>query len=120
MKFVLLFVLSINIDAKVIIMKHMKEGADCLICHRKDSPQKLLFRNGSEIPALNGDLLCGQCHGIKHRDWLSGVHGKVINSWIIEKQKRVTCIECHDPHSPKFPDYKTKAPVIPKAIETHL
>lgn len=114
MKIAFLIIFSFQTYAKDIVMKHMKEGDQCIICHRRETPNILLFRDGSVIPKGSGDLLCGQCHGTKHKKWVHGSHGKVVDSWMPEKRRRQSCIECHDPHSPKFPNFEAKAP--PKTL----
>ena len=101
---------SLSIKASVVVVKHMAEAEKCIICHRADSPKQLLFRDGKKIPAQRSDLLCGQCHGIKHLRWEDGRHGKVTGSWQGGRGKRQTCIACHDPHSPKINQIEAKAP----------
>jgi hypothetical protein len=108
----LIFVLTSNFNSysSEIVMKHMLEGKNCIICHEANTPKKLLLRNGVRINLSQVDELCGQCHGIKHRGWREGRHGKVITSWKSDSQKRISCIVCHDPHSPKFKQMQAKEP----------
>jgi hypothetical protein len=93
-----------------IVMKHMPEGKTCIICHQANTHNQLLLRNGIKIDITKVDELCGQCHGIKHRRWLDGRHGKVTTSWKADSKKRLSCIVCHDPHSPKFKQMQSKEP----------
>ena len=100
----------ISANAAVIVVKHMADGNKCIVCHNPSTPHQLLMRDGSKVELAKVDLLCGQCHGIKHRKWLNGMHGKVVNSWKASERTRLSCIVCHDPHSPKFPKFEAKAP----------
>jgi formate-dependent nitrite reductase cytochrome c552 subunit len=49
--------------------------------------------------------LCAQCHGPQYRDYRHGAHGGMAGHWDLAKGGRVrnNCIDCHDPHSPKYP-----------------
>lgn len=115
MKFTILFLLLVIPGlsrSKEIVMKHMPEGKNCIICHRPSKPDHLLLRDGSRIELKQVTLLCGQCHSIKYGQWSEGKHGKVTGSWMPGKQKRSSCIECHNPHAPKFPQYEAKLPPV--------
>lgn len=110
MKVILFSFIVLSSYGKEIAMKHMPEGDKCIICHHAKNPNQLLLRDGSKIESGQVDILCGQCHGIKHRRWVDGLHGKVVDSWKEENRKRLSCIACHDPHTPKFPTFEAKAP----------
>lgn len=116
--FILIF--SSGIFAKDIVMKHMPEGNNCIICHEKNNPNVFFLRNGVIVPRTELDVLCGQCHGIKHRRWKDGRHGKVTNSWMENKKERWTCIKCHDPHSPRFPKFESFGPPKLRGMEESL
>jgi predicted CXXCH cytochrome family protein len=110
MKLIFLSLLVFKAYAKEIVMNHMPEGDKCIVCHQANTPNQLLLRDGTKIKSTQVDALCAQCHGIKYRRWLDGLHGKVINSWKAESLKRLSCIACHNPHIPKFPKYKAVFP----------
>jgi predicted CXXCH cytochrome family protein len=110
MKIIFLSLLVFKAYSKEIVMNHMPEGDKCIICHQAKTPNQLLLRDGTKIASSDVDILCGQCHGIKHRRWVDGLHGKVVDSWQKDKRKKLTCIACHDPHIPKFPKFEAKAP----------
>lgn len=80
----------------------------CFNCHHKTNRDVYTDHDGSEIPSNEPARLCAKCHGTTYRDWLVGAHGKVIETWnpAQRDEKRVLCIQCHDPHSPKFPELK--------------
>ncbi len=79
----------------------------CLNCHDADDRQMLTLRDGSTVPFVETPQLCAQCHGTVYRDWQRGTHGKTLGSWVThsEAQRRLSCNECHNPHSPKFDPY---------------
>ena len=49
--------------------------------------------------------LCAQCHGPQFRDYQHGAHGGMTGYWDLTKGGRMrnNCIDCHDPHAPKYP-----------------
>lgn len=110
MKSLLCIFIVFSSHASEMVVKHMPEGDKCVVCHQPNTPHQLLLRDGTKIDSAKVDILCGQCHGIKHRKWLNGMHGKVVNSWKEESRKRLSCVVCHDPHIPKFPKFEAKAP----------
>jgi formate-dependent nitrite reductase cytochrome c552 subunit len=69
------------------------------------------------VPFTESYRLCGQCHGDKYRDWRWGVHGKRIGNWDGQKTYFL-CVNCHNPHSPKFKPLKPM-PVPTKPQEMH-
>jgi hypothetical protein len=73
----------------------------CLQCHSADLRDSLQLSDGSPVAFGESWQLCTQCHGQKLADWRSGVHGKRTGHWWGPKEYR-TCIECHDPHAPRF------------------
>ncbi|MFO0580848.1 MAG: hypothetical protein U0229_01100 [Anaeromyxobacter sp.] len=73
----------------------------CLDCHDFADRDVLRLANGAKVPFTESYRLCGQCHGDKLRDWKVGVHGKRTGHWDGEKTYFL-CVNCHDPHSPRF------------------
>ena len=49
-------------------------------------------------------MKCAKCHGPVYRDWENGSHGRINGYWDQSRgtQTRRRCIECHDPHAPRF------------------
>ncbi len=80
----------------------------CFNCHDQENRNKLVGRNGGYISYTEIPTLCSQCHGPTFRDWERGMHGKTLGSWETDNpnQRRLECSECHNPHSPAFPDYE--------------
>ena len=80
----------------------------CFNCHHRANRDVYTDYDGSEIPASEPARLCAKCHGTTYRDWLVGLHGKIAGSWksIPREGTHILCIQCHDPHSPKFPALK--------------
>lgn len=76
----------------------------CLNCHHPKNRDVFVDDDGSEIRAEDSVRLCARCHGTVHRDWTHGVHGRQNGFWESRRggRTRLLCIECHDPHDPKF------------------
>lgn len=76
----------------------------CDNCHARDDRERLVLHDGSGVPFTQTATLCAQCHGPVHRDWQRGTHGKTLGSWdpASPDANRMTCTECHDPHSPSY------------------
>jgi formate-dependent nitrite reductase cytochrome c552 subunit len=78
----------------------------CVSCHNPDEKYgSLRLADGSAVPYTEVMQLCAQCHGPQYRDYLHGAHGGMAGYWDLTKGPRIrnNCIDCHDPHSPKFP-----------------
>ena len=96
---------------KILVAEHvdlvLEHGQNdyCLSCHHPTNRNLYVAHDGSEIPANEAPQLCGKCHGLVLRDWENGVHGRRFGYWQEElgEQQRLICIQCHDPHNPKFP-----------------
>ncbi len=101
----------------------------CLNCHHRVNRNAFADYDGSEIAEADVVLLCGKCHGPTYRDWQAGVHGRRNGYWkaALGVQTRLRCIECHDPHQPRYralqpltaPVYPARAAYPPKSQETH-
>ena len=80
----------------------------CFSCHDTADRNKLILPEGKTIGYDQVPQLCGKCHGPTYRDWQEGIHGKTLGYWNEDmgEQVRLTCSQCHDPHSPAFPDMK--------------
>ncbi len=90
---------------------HFDHGINdsCTNCHARKNRERLILRDGVEIPFNEVATLCQQCHGPVYRDWKRGTHGKTMGSWQMGSpaQRRLVCTECHDPHAPTY------APMVP-------
>ncbi len=77
----------------------------CLTCHNQDNYNQLRLADGTGLAFRDVQQLCAQCHSKQNRDYEHGAHGGMNGYWDRTRgpQTRKTCIECHDPHSPKFP-----------------
>ncbi len=76
----------------------------CFNCHHRTNRDAFVDDWGREIPFDQPQLVCGKCHGPVYRDWLNGSHGRTNGYWDAAQgpQERRRCIECHDPHAPRF------------------
>lgn len=88
---------------------HIKNEKGCLNCHTQQSGPQLKLLTGEGLKSHQIPELCGQCHGLVKRDWDQAIHGKKVDTWKASGRKFV-CIECHDPHSPKFKTMKAVPP----------
>jgi len=100
---------------------------NCFNCHNELNLERFQTRDGRELTFAESTQLCGSCHGPTYRDWEGGAHGRTGGFWdpALGKTTRRNCVECHDPHSPKFPS-RAPAPgphplreVVHPAGETH-
>lgn len=84
-----------------ITLRHGDRERWCFDCHDPADRDQLRLASGTLVKLSESHRLCGQCHGDKHRDWRTGVHGKRIGSWNGTKQA-LQCASCHDAHAPRF------------------
>ena len=56
---------------------------------------------GKSIDFNSSYKLCSQCHSSQFEDWKGGAHGKRIGGWAPPRAS-LTCVNCHNPHSPSF------------------
>jgi len=80
---------------------HAAEQRWCLDCHNPNDRDKLRLVSEKLVSFEESYYLCGQCHGTIFRDWKAGIHGKRTGEWDGKKTYRL-CVNCHNPHSPKF------------------
>lgn len=86
---------------------HMAHGINhrCLNCHHTTNREVFADDDGKEIPWNHPELVCAKCHGPVFRDWQHGAHGRTNGFWDADRgeSRRLTCVQCHNPHSPRFP-----------------
>lgn len=84
----------------------------CLSCHNAQNYDTLHLATGKPVEFANVMTLCAQCHGTAMRDYERGSHGGMNGHWDLTKGPRTrnNCVNCHDPHSPKYPQ---AMPVFP-------
>lgn len=89
-------------------------NVECLNCHNPKNADAYVYHDGSEIPGDEPTRLCAKCHGPHYREWNMNVHGRVMGSWGPEQgpQQRLDCIQCHDPHHPRFPEMAPESPPV--------
>lgn len=93
----------------------------CLNCHHPTNRNVWVDYDGSEIPQANVVNLCAKCHGTIYRDWEAGVHGRKNGHWNVAmgESTKLRCIQCHDPHSPKFKAMEPLPPLRYPARAAH-
>lgn len=88
------------------INTHFMHGmnTNCLNCHNRTNRDVYVGRDGEPIPSTDSVRLCAMCHGPIYREWKEGIHGRRNGSWERSnpKQTKLLCIQCHDPHHPRF------------------
>jgi len=93
-----------------IVMGHGSHGRNnnCFNCHNENNLEQLQTRDGRPLKFSDSPQLCGSCHGPTYRDWEAGVHGRISGYWDVKlgAADRKQCVNCHNPHSPKFPGRK--------------
>ncbi|MCK9364323.1 MAG: hypothetical protein M0P74_12095 [Syntrophales bacterium] len=93
-------------------LHHAENDRWCLDCHNPTDRDKLKLANGDKIQFTESHLLCGQCHGNIYRDWKVGIHGKRIGYFKGGERVYFLCVNCHNPHDPKFKSLKPEPPPI--------
>jgi hypothetical protein len=76
----------------------------CLSCHNPGDYDSLRRSDGRRVAFEDSIELCSQCHGPQRRDYDHGAHGGMNGHWDLSRggRYRNTCIDCHDPHVPKY------------------
>ncbi|TDQ25390.1 multiheme c-type cytochrome [Tenacibaculum caenipelagi] len=74
---------------------------NCITCHNDANMDDLKSITGHSIDLNKSYKLCSQCHQKQYKDWTGGAHGKRIESWATPRAS-MTCVNCHNPHSPSF------------------
>lgn len=90
-------------------LRHAEGERWCLDCHNPGNRDKLRLASGDLIGFGESYLLCGQCHGNIYRDWKVGIHGK-RTGYFNGKKTYYLCVNCHNPHDPKFKPLKPEPP----------
>ncbi|GBE15232.1 MAG TPA: hypothetical protein ENH32_06110 [Proteobacteria bacterium] len=96
------------------LIHHAEKQRWCLDCHNPDDRDYLRLASGKLVTFGESYYLCGQCHGTIFRDWKAGVHGKRTGEWNGKKIYRL-CVQCHNPHNPRFKPITPKPPPIKPA-----
>lgn len=80
-------------------LKHGQGRFWCFACHSLNARDELVAMNGDAVGFNDAHMVCGGCHGLRHKDWHFGAHGKRQTDW---KAERViySCTHCHDAHDP--------------------
>ncbi len=86
----------------------------CGSCHvtMAGGQPMLHLSDGTPLQTQDTMRLCAQCHGPKYRDYTHGIHGGMSGYWDLSRGDRTRnhCVDCHDPHAPKFAPSR---PVLP-------
>jgi formate-dependent nitrite reductase cytochrome c552 subunit len=93
-------------------LKYAHGNLACLSCHNAKNYDTLHLANGQPVEFTRVMTLCAQCHGTAMRDYERGSHGGMNGHWDLNQGPRTrnNCVNCHDPHAPKYPQAR---PVFP-------
>lgn len=77
----------------------------CYACHNPQDANTLRLADGTSVDFPQVMVLCSQCHGPQATAYAHGAHGGMNGYWDLSRgpQQRNNCIDCHDPHAPRFP-----------------
>lgn len=97
-------------------LRYAHGGQSCLSCHNANDYDTLKQADGRALEFSQSMMLCAQCHGPQYRDYRNGSHGGMQGHWDLTRGGRVrnSCIDCHDPHHPAYPQV---LPVFPPKLE---
>lgn len=77
----------------------------CYACHNPNNVDTLRLADGSPVEYADVMDLCSQCHSQQAASFTHGAHGGMNGFWDLSRGPQIknNCIDCHDPHAPKFP-----------------
>ena len=77
----------------------------CYACHNSNDADTLHLADGSKVEYAEVMTLCSQCHSKQAESFAHGAHGGMNGYWDLSRgaQTKNNCIDCHDPHAPKYP-----------------
>lgn len=77
----------------------------CYSCHNPSNADTLRLADGSMVEYSEVLTLCSQCHSKQANSFAHGAHGGMNGFWDLTRgaQMKNNCIDCHDPHAPKYP-----------------
>lgn len=101
-------------------LKYAHGELTCISCHSPKDYNTLHKSDGTPVSASDSMNLCAQCHGPQYRDYRNGSHGGMTGYWDLTRggRTRNTCVNCHDPHHPAFPEVMPVFPPKPAKGET--
>ncbi len=90
-------------------MKFSHGKLACFACHNPRDYDSLRLADETVLGYPDVMTLCSQCHGQEARAYEHGVHGGMNGYWDLSRGARTrnNCIDCHDPHVPKYPSMQT-------------
>jgi len=92
----------------------------CSSCHAEGGHDALHLADGRQLRMTDAMVLCAQCHGPQFRDYQHGSHGGMNGYWDLSRGPRVRnhCVECHDPHAPRYVGAMPVHPPRDRFLET--
>lgn len=109
--------LNVMHDAEI---EHGRGRIWCLSCHHLENRNYLKTLLDEPVDFDDAHLVCGGCHGSRHKDWVFGVHGKRVDNWQGERTL-YGCAHCHNPHNPVIePRAPAAAPPVRAGLEVEI
>lgn len=77
----------------------------CGSCHQPPHYSALRLADNRTVEYGEIQQLCAQCHAKQASEYEHGAHGGMNGYWDLSRgsRRRHACIDCHDPHAPRFP-----------------
>lgn len=96
-------------------------STSCLSCHNSRDYDSLALSDGRRVEFSDVMTLCAQCHGTQMRDYENGAHGGMNGYWDLKRGPRTrnNCVDCHDPHSPRFPHMVPTFRPVDRFLDQH-
>ncbi len=102
-------------------MRFSHGNLTCLACHNPKDYDTLHLADRTAVSFQEVMSLCSQCHGTQRRDYDHGAHGGMTGYWDLSRGPRVrnNCVDCHNPHEPKFPKMNPTFKPRDRFLESH-
>jgi hypothetical protein len=104
-----------------LVFDHGDGTLACVGCHNPDDYDTLRAAGGQVITYPDVIALCAQCHSDQHNDYVHGAHGGMNGYWDLSQgaRMRLSCIDCHDPHAPAYPQMLPTFKPIDRGLDPH-
>ncbi len=92
----------------------------CSACHDPAQADRLRLADGTILEMTDAMRLCAQCHGPQARDYEQRSHGGMRGYWDRRRGPAIRnhCVDCHDPHDPRFPTVLPAPPTQDRFLTT--
>ena len=93
----------------------------CYACHNAQQPDALRLADGQPVAYREVMSMCSQCHSQQAIAYQHGAHGGMNGFWDLSRgpQFKNNCVDCHDPHVPKYPSMKVQFKPHDRFLQTN-